>query len=51
MYTSENPGSRVPGEGEPLDPAIALSGAAQVMGAADEYLLQDAPTRKNFWAG
>lgn len=51
MYTSENPGSAEPGEGEVVDMATSPSGAAQVMGADEEYLLQDAATLKNFWAG
>lgn len=50
MYTSENPGSAEPGEGEVVDMATSPSGAAQVMGADEEYLLQDAATLKNFWA-
>uniref|UniRef100_A0A7I4FDB0 Tocopherol cyclase n=1 Tax=Physcomitrium patens TaxID=3218 RepID=A0A7I4FDB0_PHYPA len=50
MYTSELPGSSELTEGEVFDPSSTPSGAAQVMGADEEYLLQDAPTLKNFWA-
>lgn len=46
MYTSENPGAA---EVEPFNMATSPCGAAQVMGADEEYLLQDAPTIKNFW--
>lgn len=48
MYTSENPGAA---EVEPFNMATSPCGAAQVMGADEEYLLQDAPTIKNFWGG
>jgi len=50
MYTSENPGSEVSGE-VVEGSASRQSGAAQVMGANEEYLFQDAMTLKNFWGG
>lgn len=46
MYTSENPGAETE-EGSNSQ----SSGAAQVMGADEEYLYQDAMTLKNFWGG
>jgi len=46
MYTSENPGAQIE-EGSNSQ----SSGAAQVMGADEEYLYQDAMTLKNFWGG
>ncbi|KAG0622271.1 hypothetical protein M758_3G085900 [Ceratodon purpureus] len=48
MYTSENPGSPV--AGSVSAGSTSQSGAAQVMGADEEYLYQDASTLKNFWA-
>lgn len=48
MYVSANPGSKT---GESVHTATSSSGFAQVMGADEEYLLQDAPTLKRFWAG
>jgi hypothetical protein len=49
MYTSENPGSPV-FEGEAGGSTLP-SGAAQFMGADEEYLYQDATTLENFWGG
>lgn len=53
MYTSENPGAEVRGEGEVVEgsPTSRSSGAAQVMGADEEYLYKDAMTLQNFWGG
>lgn len=57
MYTSENPGAELSLEGELVKEPVKgpssqrSSGAAQVMGADEEYLFQDAMTLKNFWAG
>lgn len=47
MYTSENPGADESVKGS----TSWSSGAAQVMGANEEYLFQDAMNLKNFWGG
>lgn len=49
MYTSENPGASTTEGGKVVEGPSVPSGAAQIMGADEEYLFQQAPTIKNFW--